>query len=189
MIWCNSDNKTRVDFEVAVAKAWEPLATAFENNVLYIYNLLRALGSTPASHSPTDVANAIQAINDSIYAKLQSLGQTPSSKQVADLNAKIQALTEVSWYYSISGDSIGGARYDVTNVAELSLTYWNGGAMDKITAGYCDASGNLISVEHKNAIGNFTIPSGIKSVYFVLVALSSSPTPVIRFKYQTKALR
>ncbi len=188
MAWCWGDNKRKLNVERLLERAWYPLETAVESHIESIYIVLTSLGSEPADIGPTAIEDAIQNINDSIYAKLQSLGQTPVDKKINSLNAKIQALTEISWYYNVSGDDTKG-RFDLTNVAELSLTSWNGGMLDTFSAGYYDAAGNLVSSETKRGVGVFTIPSGIKSVYFTTLASSSSVVPTVRFKYQTKVLR
>jgi hypothetical protein len=155
------DKKRKVDFEDAIRPTIDNLKTSFQNNVNLIYNKLVSLGSTPVGKEPSQISNAIQAINDSIYNKLATLGQTPASKVVADLNAKIQALTEIRWSQALSiapvsyTDSEGSHtlshRYiplNCKNVVNIVITYTLGGGMTiPISLGeisWYNASGGLV---------------------------------------------
>lgn len=181
------DNKGKVDLDTI----FNELETNYQSNINTLYNKLVSLGSTPADKTPTGIANAIQAINDSIYNKLVSLGQTPTGKIVANLNAGIQALTEKTWYfnrtYDGSTDYITG-RHDMTNVAELYLTSYVSTTHWPLNFIFYNAGGSIVGREEVFATGAVAIPSTAK--YCDVVLLSTYVTSAnLRIKYQTKVLR
>lgn len=185
------DDKTRIDFAEAVNPYLSQLQSNFQSNVNALYTKLQSLGSTPAGRTPTDISNAIQAINDSIYAKLQSLGETPASKKVSDLNAKIQKLTEngYSFTFSKSNSPISDYHfYDCRMMKEVRLTQFTAALLGDIFVAFTDANFNVLSYSQHLSEVNQTVnfPSGAKFIYFDTSGASSYS---IKFTYQTKVLR
>lgn len=154
------NGKRKVDFNEAIRPTIDNLKSTFQANVNLLYEKLVSLGSTPAGKQPTQISNAIQAINDSIYNKLVSLGQTPASKTVANLNTKIQALTEILWSQALSigpvtySDSEGTHQLpdrhvplNSKNVTNITIAYTLGQGLSVLSMGdvnWYNASGGLI---------------------------------------------